>query len=461
MRRSFNGSPGKAFIFLQRRMPFACLVLLCASSFAQTDAPVQITLARAIDLAVKQNRNLKLAGLNITSMEHKKEEARSDYFPHIKNDSKLTYITELAGVAIPAGAFGDHPSTGLIPSRELFIDQGSSLSYTSGTNLDQPLTQLFRVHEANRAAASDVRSAHIELERDQNDLVLKVRQIYYQILIAQLKEQADLDEVSADEVKASEDESDVSRGNALTVASMESHAAVLEAKQAALTEKLAIHDLTMTLADMLGLPVHASLQLDSSDPEVEATPPSRSECLRIARDSSPDLRLAQQAVEKAHAGLSAAKDNYIPDITGLAHYSYQSGVPLLVHNFGIFGFSVSYDLFDGGHRIAEIKGARTDLEKAELNLQQVEEELAVQVETAYDKVEQLHDMVGVAEDALKVRKEASRLADRQFEQNAALASAKSEAHAKQLSSAASLLEAKLGLSLAQSDLKRIMGQIPN
>lgn len=277
-------------------MLFACFVLTGARSFAQTDAPVRMD--EAVDLTAKQNRNLKLANLNVIGMEHKKEEAHSAYFPHIRNDSKMTYITELAGVVIPAGAFGDHSSTGLIPSRELFIDQASSLSYTGGTSLDQPLAQLFRVRETNRASASDMSRARIEVERDQNDVILKVRQVYYQILIAQLREQADLDQVSASEVKAAENESDVSHGNALAVCSMESRAAVLEAKQAALTEKLEIRDLTMTLADMLGLPVHANLQLDSSDLDVGTVTRSRSECLRIARERSPDLRLVQQTSRK-------------------------------------------------------------------------------------------------------------------------------------------------------------------
>ena len=99
--------------------------------------------------------------------------------------------------------------------------------------------------------------------------------------------------------------------------------------------------------------------------------PSREECIRIAQEHSPEIRAAKQSVVKARAGLAAAKDAYIPDITGLARYSYQSGIPLLVHNFGTFGVSFTYDLFDGGRRIAEIKDSRTLLSEAELNLEKV------------------------------------------------------------------------------------------
>src|SRR5271168_1782308 len=156
----------------------------------------------------------------------------------------------------------------------------------------------------------------------------------------------------------------------------------------------------VTLDDLLGLPLSTELQLEA-DGTASLSIPSRVECVRIAREQSPDIRAAQQAVEKAKAGLAAAKDAYIPDITGIARYSYQSGVPLLVHNFGTFGVMFTYDLFDGGRREAEIRDSHTLLSQAELNLTKVEEEVAVQVETAYDKVVQMQSMVGLAEEVLK------------------------------------------------------------
>lgn len=421
---------------------------------------MHLTLSQAIDLALKQNRSLGLARLAVVDSEHKKEIARSAYFPHIKNESSVLHVTEFAGVEIPAGTFGVHQVTGPIPGETLFIDQGALTSYTSGTGLTQPLTQMFKIHASNRAATADINTAKILVNQAENEVALKVRQIYYELLIAQLKQQAADEEVRASQVKDQEAQDAVRTGRALDVAALEGRAGLLDAKQSALTQSLQINSLSLTLNDLLGLPLHTQLQLDSDPSEASLSIPSREECIQIAEEHSPEIRSAQQTVIKAEAGLSAAKDAYIPDITGLARYSYQSGVPLLVHNFGTFGFTLSYDLFEGGRRNAEIRDSRTLLSQAELNLAKVKEEVAVQVEAAYDKVEQLQNMVGVAEEALKVRIELARLSDRQFEQNAALASARAEAQAKAVSAKASYLEANLGLSLAQADLKRTIGQMP-
>jgi outer membrane protein TolC len=436
------------------------LLVAAQSAVGQNNAPMQLTLSHAIDLALKQNRDIKLAQLAVVDSQHKKEIARSDYFPHIRNESSVLHITDLAGVSIPAGAFGNHPDTGAIPGQNLFIGQGGLTSYTSGTGLDQPLTQMFKIHASNRAAAADINTAKVQVNQAENAVALKVRQLYFGILIAQLKQKAAAEQVAAGQVKLEESLQDVERGNALDVVVLENRASALDARQAALTQRLQIHDLTISLNDLMGLPLNTDLALDADVSAMSMSLPSREEGIRIAQQHSPEIQAAKQSVEKAKAGLSAAKDAYIPDITGLARYSYQSGVPFLVHNFGTFGFTLSYDLFDGGKRVAGIKDAQTVLSEAELNLTKVEDEVEVQVETAYDKVEQLQDLAGVAAEALKAREEASRVTDRRFEQNAALDSARSEAHAKAISAQASYLEATLGLSLAQGDLKRTIGEIP-
>ena len=436
------------------------LLVAAQSAMGQNNAPMQLTLSQAIDLALKQNRDIKLAQLAVVDSQHKKEVARSDYFPHIRNESSVLHITDLAGVSIPAGAFGNHPDTGAIPGQSLFIGQGGLTSYTSGTGLDQPLTQMFKIHASNRAAAADINTAKVQVNQAENAVALKVRQLYFGILVAQLKQKAAAEQVAAGQVKLEESLQDVERGNALDVVVLENRASALDARQAALTQRLQIHDLTISLNDLMGLPLNTELALDADVSALSMSVPSREECIRIAQQHSPEIQAAKQGAEKAKAGLSAAKDAYIPDITGLARYSYQSGVPFLVHNFGTFGFTLSYDLFDGGHRVAGIKDAQTVLSEAELNLTKVEDEVEVQVETAYDKVEQLQDLAGVAAEALKAREEASRVTDRRFEQNAALDSARSEAHAKAISAQASYLEATLGLSLAQGDLKRTIGELP-
>jgi len=427
---------------------------------AQVSAPMALTLPQAIDLALKQNRSLKLTQLAVVDSEQKKKIARADYFPQIKNESTAFHVTEIQQLVIPEGSLGTLAVTGPIPPQTAVIGQGTFTAYTSGTGLAQPLTQIFKIHNESRAATADVNSANIRVDEVKNEVALRVKQLYYGILIAELKGTAAKQEVDSAQVKLEESTSSVEQGSALEVAALESSAAVLDAKQSVLMQSLQVRDLTLELNNLLGLPLNTKLQLSEESSAAPASIPSREECVRIAREQSPEIRAARQAVEKARAGLAAAKDAYIPDVSGFARYSYQSGIPFLVHNFGTFGVLFTYELFDGGRRNAEISESRTTLSKAQLNLDQVEEEVSVQVEVAYNKVEQMKNLVSLSEEVLKARTEGARVAERQFELNAVLPSARAEAAAKLALAKASLLEAELGLSLAQGELQRVMGEIP-
>jgi outer membrane protein TolC len=445
-----------------------CLPLaLLGSTFVTTSVaqqsstnPMRLTLEQAINLALKQNRSIHLRSLSVEQTQSKKDEARSNYLPQLKTSGSILHLTELEGVAIPAGSFGSYPSTGPVPTQSLVIGQGSDTAYTGGVGLEQPLTQLFRIHHANVAAQQDVLVAKTQLDQTQDAIALQVRQLYYNILITQQKLKASQDQLAADQIKDEESQSDVARGNALEISALQSKAAILQAQQDSLTLRLQGNDLRRQLADVLGLPVETAINLDPGAAAVAIDIPSRLDAVRIALDQNQDLKVARQTLVKARAGLAAAKDAYIPDVTALSRYSYQSGVPFLVHNFGTFGFALSYDLFDGGRREAKIREARSEVQYAQVAVDKLQSEIEVQVQSSYDKVDELRQMVDVAGQILNVRTEAARLADRQFEQTAALNSVRSQSRADLANATASLLEANCGLSLAQADLKRTIGQMP-
>jgi outer membrane protein TolC len=444
-------------------LPLALLgSIFLTNSVAQQSSsnPMRLTLEQAINLALKQNRSIHLRSLSVDQTQSKKDEARSNYLPQLKTSGSILHLTELEGVEIPAGSLGSYPSTGPVPTQSFFVGQGSDTAYTGGVGLEQPLTQLLRIHHANVAAQQDVLIAKTELDQTQDAIALQVRQLYYNILITQQKLKASQDQLTADQIKDEESQSDVARGNALELSALQSKAAILQAQQDSLTLRLQGNDLRRQLADVLGLPVETAIDLDPGAAAVAIDIPSRLDAVRIALDQNQDLKAARQTLVKAQAGMAAARDAYIPDVTALSRYSYQSGVAFFAHNFGTFGFSFSYDLFDGGRREAKIREARSEVHSAEVAVDKLQSEIEVQVKGIYDRVDELRQMVDVAEQVLKVRAEVARLSDRQFEQSAALNSARSQSHADLASATASLLEANCDLSLEEADLKRAIGQMP-
>jgi len=434
------------------------VALLVSTTSTLAGETRRLTLAEAVQLAVQQNRGLKISRLKVKENEYKKDAARSDYFPTITNQSNALHITELQALTVPQGAFGTVSGVA-IPAVNTNLPQGKQTLYSSGTMIAQPLTQLLRIRQENRAAAADIRNARDELKNGENEVALAVHTLYYGILVAQMQKRAAEQETSSASETLRENENDLNGGSALEVAVIQSRAELLQAQQSALTAALQIEDYTSELNDLLGLPLDTQLELVPEEIS-NLSVLSKAEYVRAAWDENPEIRSAQATIEKARAGVAAAKTAYIPDVTAYARHSYQDGVPFLVRNFGTVGINLNYTVFDFGKRRATVRERQTQLEESEQSLEHLKEQVAVAVERSYNKLERTRSMVNVAAQAAKLREESERLANNQQQQGLVLISDVRHATAANYKAKADLLQANLAYLLAWAELERTVGRTP-
>jgi outer membrane protein TolC len=440
-----------------RALAAAGLALLSAVS--QNAAEVRrLTLPEAVRLAISQNRALKIARLKVIENEQKKAGERSAYFPSITNQSNALHVTELQSIVIPAGAFGMEGGA-FNPAQNVNLPQGQKTLLSSGTMISQPLTQLIRIHQANRIAAAEIAVSNDDLKKAENQAALQVHALYFGILIVRLEKQAaEQQSVYAGEhLRESEDE--VRNGSALTVAAIQGRAGLLESQQAVLTAELQLADLNTELNDLLGLPLDTQLELDPAVPASFELRP-REEYVQTACSENPEILAAEEAVRKARAAVTAAKSAYIPDITAFGRHSYQDGVPFLVRNFGTFGVSLTYDVFDFGKRRAAVRERDTQLAQAEENVLRLKEQVAVSIERNYNKLERTKSMVQVANQVVKLRQESERLAQNQLKEGVVLVSSRRQTTAATYKAQADYLQASLGYLLAWAELEQEVGRTP-
>jgi len=438
---------------------FFAVLFACALQNAFAADSMKLTLSDAVRLALSQNHALKIARLKVRENEQKKAGARSDYFPHIKNESSFLHTTALENLEIPQGAFGVIPNAGPVPAQSERITQGGQNLETIGTGMAQPLTPLIRIRQANRIAASEVAASREELKKAENEVAVKVHEVYYGILIARLQKKAAEQESAYARTLLNENQEDARNGNALNVDVINSQAGLLQSEQTLLTIDLRASDLSYELNDLLGLPLGTPVELS---PVVVTSPAEspREELLRVALEGNPEIASAAQKVVQARAGVTAAKSAYIPDISVFARQSYQNGVPFLVHNFGTFGVTMNYDVFDFGKRRAVVREREDQLAEAEENLERLKEQVSVQVEQSYNKVERTRKMLAVAAEVVKLRTEGERVAENQLQQGVVLVSARRHASAASYQAEADLLQAQLSHLLARAELEETVGRTP-
>jgi outer membrane protein TolC len=164
-------------------------------------------------------------------------------------------------------------------------------------------------------------------------------------------------------------------------------------------------------------------------------------------------------VEKASAGVRAAKREYVPDIEAFARYSYEENVPFLARNFGTFGVHFGYDVFDGGKKRATLRERDTRLAQAKENLARITDEVEVRVQTAYNKTERTQQMVAVSRELLATRQEARRVSAQQLQQGAYLPSQVDAAAAQEFEAQTLLLQSQLEYAQAHDELTDAIGQM--
>ncbi|MGC2018324.1 MAG: TolC family protein, partial [Candidatus Acidiferrales bacterium] len=376
--------------------------VLPAALAQETATPRHITLQEAVQLALKHNHYVRIANLQVEEKQHAKDVAKSGYIPTIKNESRLFEVTDTQFIEIAAGSLGNVASTP-IPTQSVVLNQGGRTFITSGTTLAEPLTQLFtRVKPENDMARADLNATRANSQETENEVALKVHELYYRVLIAQLHRNATEAKIKAAQDLQSERVQEVKYGSTLEEDLVQSRAQSLQAKQELLTTELQISDLTLQLDDLVGLPLTTELALDASVPVVQNTC-EREECIKTALKSHPEIIAAREEVRKAAAGAQLSKADYVPDISAFARYSYQDNVPFLARNFGSFGVQFEYDIFDGGRRRAAVRESNSVLAQAKENLERVTDDVQLRVQVAYNKLHRTQEMVSVSQELLALR----------------------------------------------------------
>jgi len=450
---------------MKRTAPLLLLATALSCSFTLADetgknAPSRrITLREAVQLALKHNHNVRIAGYAVDEKQHAKEAAKGSYYPSIRNDSSFLRLTDTQLIQIAPGSLGTAGGAPIPPASSVINQGGRSLTI-SGTQITQPLTSLLKIKRANEIAEAEVKASREKAQLTGNDVALAVHEVYYRVLIAQAHRSAMEARIKASQDLESERIEQVKFGSSLEQESIESRAQLLQAKQELLTTDLQLADLKLKLNDLMGLPLTTGLDLDPVTAESLETCPL-AECVTTATAAHPEILEARAEVEKAEAAVRLAKtDIYVPDVEAFGRYSYQNNVPFLARNFGTFGVHLGYDLFDGGRKRSVKHEREAQLAQAKENLARLKDEVELAVHTAYNKLERTQQMLQVSEEIVALRSESNRVLQQELLQGAALKSQAAMAAAQEYDAKALLLQSQLDYSQAHDEFIHAMGVAP-
>jgi multidrug efflux pump subunit AcrB/outer membrane protein TolC len=430
----------------------ACLALTSAAN-AETR---RITLDEAVALATKQNSMVKMARLKTKEMKAKVTEARANYFPVLSNDSSAAHLQDLEHLQIPMGALGDYPATGPIPGANTSLPLGRHNFVLSTTTAVQPITQVFKIHAGVAVAHADEGLARDNARQAENEVALKMKELYFNLLSAERRKQAVELKIGAGEEQLAEARHGVEAGAVLELKVLEGKAQIADARHGLGSLEDAISDMKVEFNDLAGLPLETDVELVA--PEVKSSDVTAGDLETEALQHNPEVAAARDTLAKAKAGLAAARAEYIPEIGAFAQYIHQDGMPLLTENNGGIGLRMNWTLLEFGKRSGQVNERKAQVAEAEENLRHAENRVRMDIAENVRKVRRAETGLTAARESVEARTELRRLTANQVEAKTVNASALAEAEAQLAEAEAGLFQAEAERSTARAQLAKTLGQ---
>src|SRR5258707_2288678 len=149
---------------MKRRALFLLMAetLSCCLTFADNTGSTalsrRITLREAVQLALKHNHNVRIAGYAVDEKQHAKEAAKGSYFPSIRNDSSFLRVTDTQLIQINPGSLGTAAGKRNPPVSTVRNQRGPRKGAAAHTK-NQQLNVHLKIKRANDIAQAEVKAS--------------------------------------------------------------------------------------------------------------------------------------------------------------------------------------------------------------------------------------------------------------------------------------------------------------
>jgi len=343
---------------------------LLASAALASEAPSSLSLAQAVDAALRNHGTVLIAGRQVSQAESGLTIARSSYWPQLLADWQYTFtdsrggrrFTTLGGIPVGVGGSQEQHQTTLATSYTVF-DSGLRNA------------RLHEAHASLDSAASALDSARVTLSfRAASDFMALLQQ---QRTVQLARERVEQSRGHLALVEAR-----IDAGLAANVDRFPLEAELAQAQLGLVTAQNQVGQAGITLRNTMGLAAGPGFEAQEppTTPEVSSLP-SLEQALPAANRLRPDLLEGEAAVRVAAASLEQAQVSARPVLSVGTTYVVKAE-PAPSGKEAVLDAQMTFPIFDAGLRRAQASAARDNLEAAQIRLSQLQKDAGAQVAQA-------------------------------------------------------------------------------
>lgn len=420
-----------------------------------------LTLDKAIELGLENNRSTKNARLEAAKSDDHLAATRTRLYPGFKLSGGVSKPLTTFDTTFEKGVFGTFPGTGPIPNEDTVITSSTKPNAAIVAQLSQPLSQLHRIKLQIKQQETASEISRAQLSTTEQTLVNEIKRAYYAILQSQGAAQAaeaniklyrELDRVTGEYVI---------QQVALKTEHMDVQTRLAKAEYDVMTINNQLLAQKEQLNHLLGRDVRTEFAVSSGEETVLAV--MRETDLVEARERAlanrPEIREAKLRVDAAKLDKRIKKSEFIPDVSLTVNYattfSYSNFVP---RSLSAVGVSVEWEVFDWGRKKHEVADKERSVRQANNSLDDIQSQVLMEVNARFRAMQESRQMLKVAKLAQTQARANVQLVTYKYRLDAALLKDVLQAQTSLANSDYDYQKALLAFWTAKADFEKAIGE---
>jgi len=387
------------------------LSLLPSTAWPQQQPPAlpasaqaeELTLEQAIALALLENREVKVASLELDKFADRLAAAKTHRLPKLHFSVLAFELLASVDFDFKQGDLGTLPGIGPVPQTDISIRNPLLPAIFINGSVFQPLSQQYQFSLVDRKIKTGREIAREQLRGKKQEIVSNVKKAYYAVLQSQsalqsvvqtLKLYQELDRVT---------ENYVIQKAALKADSLEVKTRLQKIVYEEMNLRDQLEDQKEKLNNLLGRDIRAEFRVRPV-PELTIYDADLTAARDLALAQRPELKEAELKVKAAEYERRIKKSEYIPDLSlgvGIISPQYIRLLPQVTYA----GFLLTWEPFDWGRKRHEMSERDKAIEQAETSLRETQNQVLIEVGDKYRKLRQSRQMLITAQLAQETARE--------------------------------------------------------
>jgi outer membrane protein TolC len=389
---------------------FSALALLLAvnPAWSQVSSPSnaveELTLSRAVELALKDNRQIQVASLEVEKFDYRLAASKTHRLPQFQFSTLGGELINRVHFNFNQGDLGTLAGLGPVPETNVTVTAPRRPAFFFNSSIFQPVTQQYRLSLVDRKIDIGRQTAEQQFRATALEIADNVKKAYYSLL----QSQSALESVE-EELKLYQELDRVTDQHLLQQAALKADSLqVKTGLQKIVYEAMTLRDeLTSEkekLNTLLGRDIATEFRIVPM-PEPASFEADLSAARSEAMVRRPDLRAAQLKVEAAEYDRRIKKSEFIPDLSiGVSYMSFQD-VKLLPSNTLLAGFQLTWEPFDWGRKKHEMEEYARTATQARATQRETQDKVLIEVGDQFRKLRQSRQLLITAQLARETARE--------------------------------------------------------